>query len=113
MAVKGGFALDSLPTQNLIAMVLQFNYKTCSRRGRGIGQHSRSCATNHKRATIPPQIHHKNRHEGSKSMSKHYIPVPTSATIYYEPQTEEERDLLFDKMQVGDMIYNKWVFSGL
>jgi len=31
VAVKGGFALDSLPTQNPIAKVLQFNYKTCSR----------------------------------------------------------------------------------
>jgi len=46
-------------------------------------------------------------------MSKEYIPVATSETVYYEPQTKEEFDELMEVVKVGDMVYNKWVFSGL
>lgn len=66
-----------------------------------------SCAKYQRRATILPTT------KEEANMSKHYIPVPTSKTTYYEPKTEEERDALFDEMQVGDMLYNKWVFNGL
>ena len=46
-------------------------------------------------------------------MSKEYIPVATSETVYYEPQTKEEFNELMETVKVGDMVYNKWVFSGL
>ena len=46
-------------------------------------------------------------------MSKEYIPVATSDTIYYEPQTKEEFDELMEVVKVGDMVYSKWVFNGL
>ena len=69
--------------------------------------HCRSCAKYQWRATILPTT------KEEANMSKHYIPVPTSKTTYYEPKTEEEQDALFDEMQVGDMLYNKWVFNGL
>ena len=45
--------------------------------------------------------------------SKEYIPVATSDTVYYEPQTQEEFEEMTEQMKVGDMIYSKWVFSGL
>ena len=44
-------------------------------------------------------------------MSYEYIPVATSATIYYEPQTQQDFDQLIEKMKVGDMIFSKWVFQ--
>lgn len=44
-------------------------------------------------------------------MRKEYIPVATSETIYYEPQTQQEFDELIEKMKVGDMIFSKWVFQ--
>ena len=44
-------------------------------------------------------------------MRKEYIPMATSATIYYEPQTQQDFDQLIEKMKVGDMIFNKWVFQ--
>ena len=44
-------------------------------------------------------------------MRKEYIPMATSETIYYEPQTEAEFDNLLGQMKVGDMIFNKWVFQ--
>jgi len=46
-------------------------------------------------------------------MSKEYIPVATSSTVYYEPQTKQEFDELMEVVKVGDMVYNKWVFNGL
>ncbi|MCL2854589.1 MAG: TnpV protein [Defluviitaleaceae bacterium] len=46
-------------------------------------------------------------------MSKEYIPVATIDTVYYEPQTKEEFDKLMEVVKVGDMVYSKWVFSGL
>ena len=46
-------------------------------------------------------------------MSKEYIPVATDKTVYYEPATKEEMDSMMEQMNVGDMIHNKWVFSGL
>ena len=46
-------------------------------------------------------------------MSKEYIPVATSETIYYEPQTQQEFEEMTELMKVGDMIFNKWVFSGM
>jgi len=46
-------------------------------------------------------------------MSKEYIPVATSETVYYEPQTKEEFDELMEVVKVGDMVYSKWVFNGL
>jgi len=48
-----------------------------------------------------------------EKMSKEYIPVATSDTVYYEPQTKEEFDDLMETVKVGDMVYNKWVFNGL
>ena len=44
-------------------------------------------------------------------MRKEYIPVATSDTVYYKPQTETEFNALIEKMKVGDMIFNKWVFQ--
>ena len=44
-------------------------------------------------------------------MRKEYIPVATSATNYYEPQTQQKFDQLMEQMKVGDMIFNKWVFE--
>jgi hypothetical protein len=46
-------------------------------------------------------------------MSKEYIPVATADTVYYKPETQEEFDQLMDIVKVGDMVYSKWVFSGL
>ena len=46
-------------------------------------------------------------------MGKEYIPVATSDTVYYEPQTKEEFDELMETVKVGDMVYSKWVFNGL
>jgi hypothetical protein len=46
-------------------------------------------------------------------MSREYIPVATSDTVYYEPQTKEEFDKLMEVVKVGDMVYSKWVFNGL
>jgi len=44
-------------------------------------------------------------------MSNEYIPVATSNTVYYEPQTEQEMADMTEVMKVGDMIFNKWVFQ--
>ena len=44
-------------------------------------------------------------------MSKEYIPVATSDTIYYEPLTEQEMEKTFEVMKIGDMIFNKWTFQ--
>ena len=44
-------------------------------------------------------------------MRKEYIPVATSKTIYYKPQTKQEFDALIETMKVGDMIFSKWVFQ--
>ena len=46
-------------------------------------------------------------------MSKEYIPVATSSTVYYKPQTKQEFDELMAVVKVGDMVYSKWVFNGL
>lgn len=46
-------------------------------------------------------------------MSNEYILVATANTVYYEPQTEQEMEQMTALMKVGDMIFNKWVFSGL
>ena len=45
------------------------------------------------------------------SKSKEYIPVATSDTVYYEPQTQEEFDELMEVVKVGDMVHNKFVFE--
>jgi len=44
-------------------------------------------------------------------MSKEYIPVATSETVYYEPQIQEEFDNLMEVVKVGDMVFNKFVFQ--
>ena len=44
-------------------------------------------------------------------MRKEYIPVATSTTIYYKPETEVEFNALIETMKVGDMIFSKWVFQ--
>jgi hypothetical protein len=46
-------------------------------------------------------------------MSKEYIPVATTYTKYYEPQTQQEFDDLVEVVKVGDMVCSKWVFDGL
>jgi len=46
-------------------------------------------------------------------MSKEYIPIATSNTVYFEPQTREEFDELMEVVKVGDMVYSKWVFNGM
>jgi len=46
-------------------------------------------------------------------MSQEYIPVATSDTIYYKPETQAEMDEMMHIMKVGDMIFSKWVFNGL
>jgi len=46
-------------------------------------------------------------------MSKEYIPVATASTKYYEPQTQQEFDDLMEVLEVGDMVYSKWVFGGM
>jgi hypothetical protein len=48
---------------------------------------------------------------GRVAMSKQYIPVATNKTVYFEPQTKEEMDGMIEKMKLGDMLFNKWVFS--
>jgi len=44
-------------------------------------------------------------------MSKEYIPVATSKTVYFEPQTQGEMEQMTAVMRVGDMLFNKWVFQ--
>ena len=44
-------------------------------------------------------------------MRKEYIPVATSDTVYYKPQTEAEFNALIETMKIGDMIFSKWVFQ--
>ena len=46
-------------------------------------------------------------------MYKAYIPAATTNTIYFKPETQAEMDNMMHLMKVGDMIYSKWVFSGL
>ena len=57
-----------------------------------------------------------NRQDAGASSSRserpaEYIPVATEKTVYYEPQTKEEMDGMMEQMKVGDMMFNKWVFS--
>jgi len=40
-----------------------------------------------------------------------YIPVATSSTVYYKPETEQEMEEMTALMKVGDMIFSKWVFQ--
>ena len=40
-----------------------------------------------------------------------YIPVATSSTVYYKPETQREFDELVETANVGDMIFSKWVFQ--
>ena len=44
-------------------------------------------------------------------MSNEYIPAATADTVYYEPQTEQEMGQMTTIMNVGDMIFSKWVFQ--
>ena len=44
-------------------------------------------------------------------MRKEYIPVATSSTVYYKPQTQQEFDSLIETMNIGDMIFSKWIFQ--
>ena len=46
-------------------------------------------------------------------MNREYIPVATSSTVYYKPQTPQEMEKMTALMKVGDMIFSKWVFNGL
>ncbi|MCL2190339.1 MAG: TnpV protein [Defluviitaleaceae bacterium] len=43
-------------------------------------------------------------------MSREYIPVATSSTVYYKPETQQEFEEMTALMKVGDMIFSKWVF---
>ena len=43
---------------------------------------------------------------------KEYIPVATSKTVYYEPQSQQEFEEMTELMNLGDMIHNKWVLGG-
>ena len=40
-------------------------------------------------------------------MSNEYIPVATTSTIYYKPETQQEFDELVQTAKVGDMIFSK------
>jgi len=44
-------------------------------------------------------------------MSKEYIPVATSETVYFKPQTKEEMETMIEQMKLGDMLFAPWVFS--
>ena len=44
-------------------------------------------------------------------MSNEYIPVATSTTIYFKPQTKDEMDEMILQMKLGDMMFLPWVFS--
>ena len=46
-------------------------------------------------------------------MANRYIPVVTKKTIFYKPQTQEELDKLIETINIGDMIFNPWVFDGI
>ena len=46
-------------------------------------------------------------------MREEYIPVATSATKYYEPQNEHEVEVLVDEMNIGDMLFKKWIGNGM
>jgi hypothetical protein len=46
-------------------------------------------------------------------MRKEYIPVATSDTVYFKPQTKEEMDEMIEQMKLGDMLFSPWVFSGM
>jgi len=46
-------------------------------------------------------------------MGMEYIPVASVDTKYFQPQTEQELDEMFEGMNVGDMIFSKWVFDGI
>jgi len=52
-----------------------------------------------------------------KSKTNEYIPVSTSKTIYYEPQTQQEMTEMVKRMNLGDMILrtenNLWYTMGL
>ena len=56
-------------------------------------------------------VYHYKNEKDVDLMRKEYIPVATSDTIYYKPQTEVEFNALIVKMKVGDMIFSKWVFQ--
>ena len=49
--------------------------------------------------------------KGAVNMSNEYIPVATASTVYYKPQTQKEMEAMTDKMKIGDMLFNKWVFQ--
>ncbi|MCL2854439.1 MAG: hypothetical protein FWE21_02340 [Defluviitaleaceae bacterium] len=44
-------------------------------------------------------------------MSKEYIPVTTSETVYFKPQTKEEMETMTQQMKLGDMMFLPWMFS--
>ena len=44
-------------------------------------------------------------------MSKEYIPVATSNTVYFKPQNKEEMETMIEQMKLGDMLFAPWVFS--
>lgn len=44
-------------------------------------------------------------------MSREYIPVATADTLYFKPKTQAEMEIMIRMMKIGDMIFNKWVFS--
>ena len=46
-------------------------------------------------------------------MRKEYIPVVTDKTIFHKPQTQEELDNLIETINIGDMVFNPFVFNGM
>ena len=46
-------------------------------------------------------------------MRKEYIPVVTDKTIFHKPQTQEELDNLIKTINIGDMVFNPFVFDGM
>ena len=44
-------------------------------------------------------------------MSKEYIPVATKDTVYFKPQSKEEMETMIEQMNLGDMLFDPWVFS--
>jgi len=44
-------------------------------------------------------------------MSKEYIPVVTSETVYFKPQSKDEMKTMISQMKLNDMMFLPWMFS--
>ena len=44
-------------------------------------------------------------------MSKEFIPVATKDTVYFKPQTQEEKEAMIPEMKLGDMMFLPWIGS--